>query len=78
MSQKSYLASEQLLLPFSAVRNENVFSNHWLDHMATIQVVQRGSTGVDKGLAGYLRTRLWVTENPNDNCRGFSLILDAC
>ena len=47
------------------------------DRLATIHVVQRGSTGVDESLAGYLRAWLWVTENPYGNCRGFLLTMDA-
>ncbi|TDJ69445.1 MAG: hypothetical protein E2O38_13510 [Proteobacteria bacterium] len=47
------------------------------DRLATIQVIQRSSTVVDKDLAGYLRAWLWITENPNGICRSFSLILDA-
>ncbi len=47
------------------------------DYMATIQVFQRGSTGMGKSLAGYLRAWRWDAENLNDNCRGFSLIIVA-
>ena len=43
-------------------------------NLATIQVIQRGNTGVEKSLAGHLRVWLWVTENSNDSCRSFSLI----
>jgi len=45
--------------------------------MATIQVIQRGGTDVEKSLAGYLRAWRWDAENPNDNCRSFSLIVVA-
>jgi hypothetical protein len=45
--------------------------------LATIHVIQRGSTGVEKSLAGYLRAWRWVAENLNNNCRSFSLIIDG-
>jgi hypothetical protein len=47
------------------------------EYMATIQVIQRNSTGAKDSLAGYLRVWRWVAENPNDNCRSFSLIIVA-
>ena len=47
------------------------------DHLATIQVIQHNSTGVDNALAGDLRAWLRVTGNSNGHCRGFSLILDT-
>jgi hypothetical protein len=46
-------------------------------HLATIQVAQGSSTRIDDYLAGYLRAWPRVTENPDGNCRGFSLILYA-
>lgn len=37
MNPTSYLSIEQLLLPFSAVRNENFLSNHWLEHRLPLE-----------------------------------------
>ena len=45
--------------------------------MATIQVIECSSTDVEKRLAGYLRAWRWDAQNPNDNCRSFSLIIDG-
>ncbi len=47
------------------------------DFLATIQAVQGSSARIDDYLAGYLRSWLYVTENPDGNCRGLSLILYA-
>jgi len=47
------------------------------DHMATIQAVHGSGARLEDYRAGYLRIWRWVTENPGDNCRGFSLISDG-
>ena len=48
-----------------------------MDYLATIQVIYRSLTGVERRLAGYSRVWRWATENPNDDCRHFSLLIDA-
>jgi hypothetical protein len=56
---------------------DDAFEHGHRDRLATNQVIQCGSTDVEKSLAEYLRAWRWDAENPNDNCRSFSLIVVA-
>ena len=47
------------------------------EYLATIQVIQRDSTGVENALAGNVRVWLWIPDKANGSCRGFSLIFYA-